>query len=145
MFGQNREQLRQMYVDTWAKFCSDQPLQPLEKQLADVIALHPEYHRLLEQSAEACGKDYLPESGETNPFLHMGLHMAIQEQLATDRPAGIRSLYQKMLSQFPDRHTLEHQIMECLTEMIWQSQRNNVIPDEKSYLQCVGKLSGQAE
>ncbi len=140
MFGQDRDQLRQVYCDVWQKMREKSPLEPLEQQLAGVIGQHPEYHSLLQDTELACSKDYLPEAGDTNPFLHMGLHIAIQEQLATDRPKGIRILYQQLLHRHPDPHELEHTIMECLTEMIWRSQREKTTPDEQAYLKCVQAL-----
>jgi hypothetical protein len=132
--------MRQFYCEVWRKYCNKQTLEPLEHQLAEIIQQHPEYQPLLENTEAACSKDYLPESGESNPFLHMGLHMAIQEQLATNKPAGIRNLYQQLLSDYPDPHQLEHGIMECLAEMLWQAQRNNTAPNEEAYLQCIKTL-----
>lgn len=140
MFGQDRDQMRRFYCDVWRKINAQQALEPLEQQLATVIGQHPEYHALLEDAELACSKDYLPEAGETNPFLHMGLHMAIQEQRATDRPAGIKNLYRQLLHTCPDPHELEHRIMECLSEMIWRAQRYNTIPDEQAYLKCIQAL-----
>lgn len=140
MFGQDRDQMRRFYCDVWRKMDTGQPLEPLEQQLATVIEQHPEYHALLQDTELACSTDYLPETGESNPFLHMGLHMAIQEQRATDRPAGIRRLYQQLLDNYPAPHDLEHRIMECLTEMIWRAQRDNAIPDEQAYLKCIREL-----
>ncbi|MBV8854075.1 MAG: DUF1841 family protein, partial [Sinobacteraceae bacterium] len=87
--GQNREQLRRMYVDAWRKFSAQQQLQPLEAQIAAVIAEHPEYLPLLQSERDVLGLDFAPEGGQQNPFLHMGLHLAIREQVATDRPPGI--------------------------------------------------------
>ena len=140
LFGQDRDQMRQFYCEVWRKHRDKQLLEPLERQLTDIILQHPEYQPLLEDAEQACSKDYPPETGESNPFLHMSLHMAIQEQLATDKPTGIRNLYQQLLSHYPDSHELEHRIMECLAEMIWQSQRAGTIPDEEAYLQCIRAL-----
>ncbi|MEE9493254.1 MAG: DUF1841 family protein [Gammaproteobacteria bacterium] len=141
MYGQDRNQIRQVYCNAWQKFSKKEPLEALEQQLVDIIRLHPEYHSLLDNPDKAMEKDYLPEAGETNPFLHMGLHMAIHEQLATDRPAGIRSAYQQLLSQYKDSHELEHKVMECLAEMIWQAQKTGGTADENRYLQCIRKLT----
>ncbi len=137
MFGQDRNQLRQMYFDAWRKQQSGELMQPLEAMIAGVIALHPEYHALLEQGEDALDKDFLPEMGETNPFMHMGMHIAIREQLATDRPGGIVLAHKKLLLRLQDVHEVEHQIMECLGESLWEAQRSNSAPDESQYLQCV--------
>lgn len=141
LFGQDRDQIRRFYCEVWQKYSQSQPLEPLEDMIAGVIADHPEYHPLLADTDGAMGRDYLPEMGETNPFLHMGMHIAIQEQLATDRPPGILQLYQRGRSRFPDAHELEHRIMECLAEMIWQAQRDGSQPDEAAYLNCVRELT----
>jgi len=137
MFGQDRNQLRQMYFDAWRKQQGGELMQPLEAMIAEVIVLHPEYHALLEQGEDALDKDFLPEMGETNPFMHMGMHIAIREQLATDRPDGIALAHKKLLLRLQDVHEVEHQIMECLGESLWEAQRNNHAPDESQYLQCV--------
>ena len=141
MFGQDRNQLRQMYVNAWQKHQAGALLQPLEALIAEVIALHPEYHALLEQGVDALQKDFLPELGESNPFMHMGMHIAIREQLSTDRPAGIVLAHKKLLLRMQDPHAVEHHIMECLGQSLWDAQRNNSAPDESAYLSCVRKLA----
>ncbi len=143
MFGQDRHQLRQMYLDAWRKQQNSELMQPLEAMIAEVVALHPEYHSLLEQGEDALDKDFLPESGEANPFIHMGMHMAIREQLSTDRPTGIVLAHKKCLLRFQDAHEADHQIMECLGQSLWEAQRNNMAPDESQYLSCVQKLSNK--
>lgn len=133
MFGNNRDQLRQMWADAWNKFMQHQPMQPLEQQLVEVIKLHPEYHALLSHTQA----DYLPELGQTNPFLHMGMHLALREQISTNRPAGISECHQKLTQKLASAHDAEHSLMECLAEALWQAQRNHAAPDESAYLQCL--------
>ena len=115
------------------------PLEPIQELVAKVIAAHPEYHSELDDS-ETPSKHYSPEDGKTNPFLHMGMHIAIQEQRLADRPAGFAAIYNTGLRRFGDAHGLEHRIMECLGEALWSAQRNNTLPDEQAYLDCVRKL-----
>ena len=141
LFGQDRDQLRRFYCDTWAARCQGQPLEPLQVQIAEIVEQHPEYQRLLQNTGQALGKEYLPELGETNPFLHMGMHLAIREQLSIDRPAGIRAAYQRLLIEYGDAHQLEHRLMDCLAEMIWSAQKQGVEPDESAYLACVQAIS----
>ncbi len=136
-YGQDRDQLRSLYCQAWRQHQQGQPLQPLQAQIVAVVARHPEYQPLLESPEQALGKEYLPELGETNPFLHMGMHLALQEQVSTDRPAGIRELYQRLSAGYADNHELEHRLMECLAEMIWQAQRGAAAPDEQRYLECI--------
>ena len=138
MFGNDRDSMRRYYLQCWQKFQQKQPLDALEQQVASVIAEHPEYHGLLEQHDSAVQRDYIPENGETNPFLHMGLHLGIREQIATNRPPGIRELYQQLVIQYGNNDA-EHRMMDCLAESIWLAQRNQTAPDEAAYLECLQK------
>ncbi|MEB4589386.1 DUF1841 family protein [Candidatus Thiothrix sp. Deng01] len=138
MFGNDRDSLRRYYLQCWNKFQQHQPLDALEQQIASVVAAHPEYHALLAQAETALQRDYLPENGETNPFLHMGLHLGIREQVATNRPAGISELYRQLVIKYGD-HDAEHRMMDCLAESIWLAQRNQTMPDETAYLECLQK------
>lgn len=138
MFGQDRTELRQMFFSAWQKHQNSQIMQPLETVIAKIIELHPEYHPLLENK-ESLDKDYTPEMGQTNPFLHMAMHISIQEQLSTRRPTGIEQLYQSMLQKNKDPHETEHLMMECLGKMLWEAQSQNKIPDENDYLACLKK------
>ena len=95
----------------------------------------------IESIIDALDKDFMPEQGESNPFMHMGMHIAIREQLGTDRPAGIAIANKKLLLRLQDPHEVEHQMMECLGQSLWEAQRNNTAPDETQYLRCVQKLS----
>lgn len=140
MFGNDRDSLRRYYQQCWHKKQHNQPMDALEQQIAQVIAEHPEYQSFINQE-RSVGRDFLPEMGETNPFLHLGLHLGLREQIATDRPTGIRAVYQKLLTT-RDFHTTEHEMMECLAESIWQAQRTNTVPDEQQYLQKLMSLVG---
>lgn len=137
--GQNREQLRRMYLDTWKKYTNRQPLEPLEAQVAAVIAEHPEYVPWLESGDDALGAEFTPEGGQQNPFLHMGLHLAIREQVATNRPAGITAIHEALSKRMGDAHAAEHAMLEPLAETLWEAQRNGRTPNELAYLE---KLQG---
>ena len=139
MFGQNRQQLRQMYHDAWHKKQTNESLSALESMVAQVISEHTEYHKIFKNDA-SLEQEYFVEDGQTNPFLHMGLHISLHEQISTDRPAGIRKLYQKLQAKFGNAHDTEHQMMECLTESLWLAQRNNQAPSESAYLAALQKL-----
>jgi hypothetical protein len=141
LFGQDRDQLRTFYCKAWESQRQGKPLQPLQAQIVSVIEKHPEYQAMLEKPEQALGREYLPELGETNPFLHMSMHLAIREQLDTNRPAGIRDLYHRLLIKTPDNHELEHKLMECLAEMIWQAQKDGKAPDEVRYLSCIKSIT----
>ncbi len=141
LFGQDRDQLRRMYCEAWSRHQQHLHMEPLQAQIAAVVAQHPEYHALLENPDQAVGKEYLPDLGETNPFLHMGMHLAIREQVSTNRPEGILTLYQQLALGCDDLHALDHQLMECLAEMIWRAQRDGSMPDEERYLECMKKLA----
>ena len=140
MFGTDRTTLRRLYAESWRKACANEPLQALEQQIAAIIGEHPEYHSCLEVNGESLGRDFSPESGESNPFLHMGMHLALREQLATGRPAGLRDLWPQLLKKVGDAHAVEHRMMECLGQALWEAQRSNRLPDEAAYLECLRKL-----
>ncbi len=135
-YTQERDKLRQFYVDVWQKSYKGETMDALEKMVARVIDLHPEYHLML-SNEDHLGNEYLPEMGETNPFLHMGMHLGLQEQVALDRPTGIQDIYQQLGHKLGDVHDTEHTMMECLAESLWQSQRNNSLPNEADYLTCL--------
>lgn len=129
-----------MYLEAWRKFSAKQPLEPLEKQLAAVIAEHPEYVSWLEAGDAALGAEFTPEGGQQNPFLHMGLHLAIREQVATNRPAGIAEVHQKLAERLGGAHEAEHAMLEPLAETLWDAQRQGRMPDEQAYLERLRKL-----
>ena len=140
-YGDNVTDTRPLFFLSWQKYRQNQLLLPLEKQIADVILMHPEYHRLLESMDTLHEQVYNPELGQSNPFLHMGLHLAIREQVATDRPAGIAEVYEQLLFKYSDQSTVEHLIMELLVECLWQAQRYQTMPNDADYLSaCRGLL-----
>lgn len=135
----SREELRRRYVTAWQRHRDGLPLEPLDAQIADVIALHPEYQALLE-APDALTRDFTVEQGRINPFLHMGLHLGLREQLATDRPAGIRQLHTRLAQRLGDPHAAEHRMVDVLAETLWEAQRSGRPPDEATYLERVRRL-----
>ena len=140
IFGTDRNELRQMYVDAWRKSCAGEILSPLESQIAQVIQDHPEYQPAM--TADTLEESYSPEGGKTNPFLHMGLHLAVREQVATDRPQGIAEVFEQLQAKSGGRHAAEHQALDCLAEALWTAQNNNTAPDEQAYLESLRRLAG---
>jgi hypothetical protein len=134
---QGRSSLRRMYVEAWRKHREALPVEPVEDQIIRVIEWHPEYADVLEAGDDALEQDYTPESGRTNPFLHMGLHLAIREQVATDRPRGIVEVHRTLVQRLGDAHAAEHTMIECLGEALWQAQRSGRAPDETAYLEAL--------
>ncbi|MCX7162413.1 MAG: DUF1841 family protein [Betaproteobacteria bacterium] len=141
MFNPSRDQARQFLIDAWAKRRKMLPATPMDILAADLVALHPEYHELLEAD-DALSREWTPEQGETNPFLHLSLHLAIEEQLSIDQPIGIRAAFNTLLARHSDRHEALHAVLDCLGEMIWRSQRSGLPPDGESYLACVRRAAG---
>ena len=137
IFGQDRNDLRKMYADAWQKHCDKSPLSPLEAQIAQVIEEHPEYH---ESVSADLNRDFTVEGGETNPYLHMGLHLGIREQVATDRPSGIAATFRLLAKKVGDKLTAEHRMIDCLAETLWESQRDQSPPDESRYLERLRQL-----
>lgn len=138
-YTSERDKLRQVYTDVWQKVKLNKPMDALEKMIAGVIEMHPEYHAML-NNEKHIGNEYLPEMGETNPFLHMGMHLGLQEQVSLDRPTGIQAIYQQLGEQTGSVEKTEHAMMDCLAESLWLSQKYQTIPDEQKYLTCLNKL-----
>lgn len=137
LFQPNRDEARRFFIEAWRKYRSQTPLQPIESLAVTHILRHPEYHALLADEEACLTREWLPELGETNPFLHLGLHLAISEQLSIDQPIGIVARYQRLLEQLGDEHAAQHAVMECLVEMIWQAQRHARPLDAAAYLACL--------
>ena len=140
---QSRDQLRRAYIEAWRKHREGLPMEPLEAQIADVVALHPEYQAQLERPDDVVDRDYSPEGGQSNPFLHMGLHLAVRDQIGTDRPPGIRAAFEALAARMSEPHEAEHQIIECLAEALWEAQRAGRPPDEQAYLRRVQGLASR--
>lgn len=144
MFNPSRQDARGIFFETWRKYHAQEALAGIETLILEVALQHPEYHALLAQPEQYMERDYPPEQGETNPFLHMSMHLALSEQLSIDQPAGIRERYQRMLAKTGDAHEAQHEVLDCLVEMIWQAQRNQAAPDAAIYLGCLEKkLAGK--
>ncbi|MEM8546934.1 MAG: DUF1841 family protein [Pseudomonadota bacterium] len=137
LFGQDRNELRRMYAQAWRLHRAAQPMSALEQQIAAVVAEHPEYHAMLDASVD---EEFTPERGQSNPFLHMGLHLAIREQVSTNRPVGIRDVHTALAARAGDVHAAEHQMLECLAESLWEAQQANAAPDEFVYLDKLKQL-----
>lgn len=138
LFDPSREQVRNFFCESWRKHRERLILEGAEATAADLIAEHPEYHALLENPDAAIEKEFTPEGGQMNPFLHLSLHLAIAEQISIDQPRGIKAAY-FALRQKMEVHDAEHAIMECLGETIWRSQREKAPMDGEAYLECVRK------
>ena len=142
LFGGSRDELRRGWLQAWQQARAGAVLTPLETQLAAIVGEHPEYHLWLEQGDAALQADFGPESGRTNPFLHLSMHMALREQVGTDRPTGIRRIHSR-LSRQHGAHDAEHRMIECLAEALWLSQRTGLPPDEPAYLDALRRLGGR--
>ena len=140
IYTQDREQLRQFWCTAWQKARNHQNLEPLEQLIVQIVIAHPEYHAVLENFNENNSRDWLPIHGESNPFLHLGMHLALQESLATNRPYGIKEIYISLINMNHDSHHTEHLMMECLAEVLWQAQRNQQSPQEINFLNCLKNL-----
>ena len=140
IFGNDRNRMRSYFCEVWARHSQGEALDALGRMVVAVIAEHPEYHALLARADVAIEAEFTPETGHTNPFLHLAMHLAIREQLGTDRPGGIASAHGRLAARF-GAHEAEHRIMECLGEALWVAQRERAAPDERAYLACVQRLS----
>ena len=137
MYNPTRNEARDFFFDAWSHYRASQPLTALEQVAVEIIGLHPEYHALLEDRDHNLDRDWQPEHGETNPFLHLSLHLSIAEQLATDRPEGIRAEFDRLAAKHGDGHAALHDFLECLGETMWRAQRSRVAPDPAAFLELV--------
>jgi len=137
MFAPNREDVRALFYETWRKHGEGRALAGVESIALQAILLHPEYHAVLADPERTRARDYFPELGETNPFLHLSLHVALEEQISIDQPAGVRGAITALAARCADRHAALHEAIECLAEMVWRSQRDGAPPDGEAYLQCL--------
>jgi uncharacterized protein DUF1841 len=137
MFNPSREEVRRFFFETWRKYGAQAPLEGLEKTALEVVLLHPEYQALLDSEDHSIGRDFPPEGGELNPFLHLSLHLALAEQISIDQPRGIRGLHAQLLTRAQSDHDALHLLLECLGETVWQAQRGHAAPDEAAYLECI--------
>jgi len=144
MFNPSRDQVRRFFFDVWAKYRASQSLAGAEQPALDAILAHPEYHPMLSDPGRYLERDYPPEFGETNPFLHLAMHLALAEQLSIDQPAGIRERFARLLEQCGEAMQAQHEVMDCLAEMVWQSQRSGRPYDPIAYLHCLDKKTGKA-
>jgi hypothetical protein len=136
MFEPSRDQARSFFIEAWRKQRTKELLTPLEAIASDIVALHPEYQSLLEDP-DSVARDFAPEDGQINPFLHLSLHLAIEEQLSIDQPPGLRAAFEAAQAQHGERHAALHDVLECLGETIWESQRSGGPLDGAAYVRCV--------
>ena len=137
MFSPTREEARRGFFETWRKYQAHEQVSGIEAMLLEVIMQHPEYQALLSTPDQYQDRDYAPEHGQTNPFLHMSMHLALNEQLSIDQPPGIRGRHQALVARFSNKHDAQHIMLECLAEEIWHVQRHQVAFDAERYLGCI--------
>ena len=137
MFNPSREQARQFLIESRRKRRDRLPATPLETMAGDVIAFHPEYHSVLDAADQSLERDWSPDNGETNPFLHLSLHLAIEEQLSINQPPGIVAAFDRLLVKRGSRHEALHAVLDCLAETLWRSQRDKVPLDSNTYLELL--------
>lgn len=136
MFNPTRDEARSFFFETWDKYRRGVALSGLEQTALEVILLHPEYQAMLADPARHADRDFGPESAQLNPFLHLALHLAIEEQLSIDQPPGIRARYEALAAKTSE-HDAKHDVLDCLGEIIWQAQRSGTAPDAAAYLECL--------
>lgn len=137
MFTPSQHDVRRFFCETYRKHRTNEILTPLEAVARDWIAQHPEYADALKDTEAALAADYSVERGDSNPFLHLSMHLSIAEQISIDQPLGIRAAFLALAQRLDSEHEAHHHIMECLGQMIWASQRSGLPPDGAAYIECV--------
>lgn len=143
MFNPSQADVRNFFFDIIDKVNAKHQLSDLEKIAFSIILEHPEYKNILENRSKYLDYQWTVEMGETNPFLHLSMHMSIIEQISIDQPKGIKSLYNELKIHFKDQHKATHELMDCLAEMLWQAQSANTPPDMQIYFNCINKKLGK--
>lgn len=137
MYQPSQHDVRRFFCEVWRKQRAGLPLQALEATAAPWVAEHPEFEPDLHDLEHALTASWRVESGRTNPFLHLSMHLSIAEQVAIDQPQGIREAVNSLAQRLGSMHAAHHEVMECLGEMIWASQRSGRPPDGQGYLEAV--------
>ena len=137
MFNPTRDQARTFLFDVWEKHAAGAPLTALEQMALAIVLEHPEYHAVLRDRERYLDREWKPEGGETNPFLHLQMHLAIEEQLSIDQPPGIREAVQQLARRHGSMHDARHDVMDCLAEVVWNAQRHGAGFDNDAYLDCI--------
>jgi hypothetical protein len=137
MFNPTQSEVRQFFFDVYNKVQQNVQLSDIEKIAFQVIATHPEYNHILENVNKYKEFQWTPELEQTNPFLHMSMHITLYEQLSIDQPQGIRQAYNSLCKKYNDEHETQHQIIDCIGEMLWQAHRSNTQPSAEIYLSCI--------
>ena len=139
MFAPSRDDVRRFFADAWRKHGAHAPILPMETLAVDIVLAHPEYQSLLDSPEAAMAAEFTVEHGGINPFLHMSLHLAVEEQLSIDQPRGLKKEFARILACSGDRHAALHALLDCLGETVWRAQRDGAPPDSLAYLECVRK------
>jgi len=142
MFNPTRGEAREFLFDLWARHRASAQLTALESMALAVVLEHPEYHAILGDRERYLERDWKPEGGETNPFLHLQMHLAIEEQLSIDQPPGIRAAVEALARKHDSMHEARHDVMDCLAEAIWNAQRHGAPFDNASYVDCIRRKGG---
>ncbi len=137
MFTPSQHDVRRFFCEAYRKHHANEILTPLEAVARDWVVQHPEYADALKDTEAALAADYSVERGDSNPFLHLSMHLSIAEQISIDQPPGIRKAFLGLAQRLDSEHEAHHQIMECLGQMIWASQRSGLPPDGAAYIECV--------
>lgn len=142
LFSPSRDDVRRFFLDVWRKTQGNAPMSPIELMAQEWILLHPEYHNLFSDEDQALTKEFTVENGQTNPFLHLSMHLALEEQLSINQPHGVREAFDRLIDRSVDRHEAMHLAMQCLGEMLYNAQRYSTTPDIQTYLECLQRQAG---
>ena len=143
MFTPSQHDVRSFFCAAYRKHTAAAPLTPLEAVAADRIAQHPEHHSDLKNQDEALAAVFDVEGGKTNPFLHLSMHLSITEQVSIDQPRGIKAAFDALRAKRGSAHEAHHEVMECLGDMMWTSQRSGLPPDGEKYIECVRRRASR--
>ncbi len=143
MFNPSQADVRRFFCSVYAKAQAEQALDAMETIASLWMNEHPEFHTELADLDAALASMDRPEDGKSNAFLHLSMHLSITEQCSIDQPRGIRQAVELLTHRRDSLHDAHHEVMDCLGQMMWESQRAGRPPDGPTYIACVQRRATQ--
>ena len=137
MFNPSQDDVRRFFCSAFAKAQTNSSQDAIETIANQWMSEHPEYHTDLQDADAAAARVYDGGDGQTNPFLHLSMHLSITEQCSIDQPKGIRQAVELLTARRSDLHLAHHEVMEELGTMLWEAQRAGKPPDGQAYIDRV--------
>ena len=137
MFNPSQEDVRRFFCSVFEKSQNGQAMEAIEIIASQWLAEHPEYHADMADVEAAVARMADADPTRENPFLHLSMHLSLSEQCSIDQPRGIRQAVELLTHRRDSLHAAHHEAMECLGQILWESQRSGRPPDGDAYVAAV--------